>query len=255
MTAHTATEAVGIVHPAPNWIRKLRDINYWLVEDFGGGPRPWKLSWVINFQKIATGFFLAALMFAYADTTPGATSTAAWVFLALHGTYGFVWLLKDMAFPDPGWQKRVTIGGGLNAFLMVLGPYWLFGWLLISGTASAAYPLPDTAWFALCISLCMLGCALMIAADAQKYFTLRLKRDLITDGVHRYVRHPNYLGEMVIYLSLALMVWHWLPAVILAYVWLGIFLPNILCKEESLSRYPGWAAYRRRSRLLIPGVL
>ncbi len=255
MTANSVTNTVPTVTPAPDWIRKLRDLNYWLVEDFGGGPRPWKLAWVINFQKIATGFFLAALMYAYSGTTPAATSTAAWVFLAMHGTYGFVWLLKDLAFPDPGWQKRVTIGGGLNAFLMVLGPYWLFGWLLISGTAAAEYPLPDTAWFALCISLCMLGCALMIAADAQKYFTLRLQRDLITDGVHRHVRHPNYLGEMVIYLSLALMVWHWLPVVILAYVWLGIFLPNILCKEASLSRYPGWAAYTRRSALLIPGVL
>ncbi len=255
MTANTVAADRETASATPSWIRKLREINYWLVQDFGGGPRPWKLSWVINFQKISTGAFLAALMLWYADRTPAATSTAAWVFLAMHGTYGFVWLLKDLAIPDPGWQTRVTIGGGLNAFLMVLGPYWLFGWLLISGTSAANYPLPDAAWFALCISLCMLGCTLMIAADAQKYFTLRLQRGLISDGVHRYVRHPNYLGEMVIYLSLALMVWHWLPALILAYVWLGIFLPNILCKEASLSRYPGWADYTRRSWLLLPGLL
>ena len=37
----------------------------------------------------------------------------------------------------------------------------------------------------------------MIASDAQKYFTLRLKRDLITDGMYRFIRHPNYLGEMM----------------------------------------------------------
>ena len=62
----------------------------------------------------------------------------------------------------------------------------------------------------------------MIAADAQKYFTLRVKRGLITDGVHRYVRHPNYLGEMMIYGSFALMVWHWLP---LAGAGLGLARP------------------------------
>jgi len=45
----------------------------------------------------------------------------------------------------------------------------------------------------------------MIAAEAQKYFTLRLESGLITDGVFRYVRHPNYLGEMMIYGSFALM--------------------------------------------------
>ncbi len=239
---------------AQSWPAKIRSLNYWLVEDIGGGPRPWKMSWIINFQKVSTSIFLGLLMWWYADKTPAATSTAAWVFLALHGTYGFVWLVKDLAFPDPGWQKKVTIMGGLNAFLLVLGPYWLFGWLLISGTSTANYPLPDNAWFAICIAICMMGCVIMIAADAQKYFTLRLKRDLITDGVHRYVRHPNYLGEMMIYLSLALMAWHWIPVLVLAYIWLGIFAANIAGKEASMSRYPRWADYKKRSWLLLPGI-
>lgn len=248
-------QAEAPVRVAPSWAGRLRNFNYWLVEDIGGGPRPWKLAWIINFQKMSTCVFLGALMYWYADTSAAATSTAAWIYLALHGTYGFVWLLKDLAFPDPGWQKRVTLLGGLNAFVMVLGPYWLFGWLLISGNANADYPLHELPWFALCISLCVLGCTLMIAADAQKYFTLRQKRGLITDGVHRYLRHPNYLGEMMIYLALAMMVWHWLPVLILAYVWLGIFMPNIACKEYSLSRFPEWRSYTRRSWLLLPGII
>jgi hypothetical protein len=32
-----------------------------------------------------------------------------------------------------------------------LGWYWVFGWLLISRVARPAYPLPDYAWFGLCI--------------------------------------------------------------------------------------------------------
>lgn len=252
----TAFEAsAATMAPAPSWVQKLRRLNYWLVQDCGGGPRPWKLAWVINFQKVTTAAFLGALMVWYADDSPMALSMPAWVLLAMHGSYGFVWLLKDLAFPDPGWQSKVTIAGGINAFALVLGPYWAFGWLLISGQSSINYPLPQSAWLALCISLCMLGCALMIAADAQKFFTLRLQRGLISDGVHRYIRHPNYLGEMLIYLSLALVVWHWVPALILAYVWLGIFLPNILCKEARLSRYPEWSHYKQRSWLLLPGLV
>ena len=38
----------------------------------------------------------------------------------------------------------------------------------------------------------------MIASDAQKYFTLRFKRDLITNRMYRFIRHPNYLGEMMV---------------------------------------------------------
>jgi hypothetical protein len=33
----------------------------------------------------------------------------------------------------------------------------------------------------------------MIAADARKYFTVRIKRGLITDGIYRFIRRPNYL--------------------------------------------------------------
>ena len=236
--------------PAPLWANRLRRFTTWLSQDCGGGPRPWKLAWVINFQKGGTFFFLGLLIWHYHNTSP-----AAWLYLALHGTYGLVWLLKDLAFPDPSWQKRVTILGGLMAFSTVLGPYWLFGWLLISGTAQPVYPLPAGAWFCLCVSLCLFGSALMIAADAQKYFTLRVQKGLITDGVHRYIRHPNYLGEMLIYGSFALLVWHWLPPLVLAWVWLLVFAPNMILKEASLSRYPGWADYRRRSWWLLPFVL
>jgi protein-S-isoprenylcysteine O-methyltransferase Ste14 len=160
-----------------------------------------------------------------------------------------------MTFPDPSWQERVTIGGGINAFLFVLGPYWLFGWLLISGVSKPHYPLPEPMWFCLCITLCLLGAVFMIAADAQKFYTLRVKRGLITDGLHRYVRHPNYLGEMMIYGSFAMMVWHWFPVLVLAWVWCGLFAVNMLLKEASMSRYPEWAAYKQRSWWLIPFVL
>lgn len=235
---------------APAWALGMRQMTNYLSQDCLGGPRPWKAAWVINFQKAGTFFFMGWLMWVYQNDTP-----AAWVYLALHGSYGLVWILKDLAFPDPNWQKKVTILGGINSFLFVLGWYWVFGWLLISGTSRPVYPLPDYACFCLCISLCILGCVLMIAADAQKFFTLRVKRGLITDGLHRYVRHPNYLGEMMIYGSLALLVWHWLPVVVLAWVWLGVFAVNMVLKEASMSRYPEWAAYKKRSWWLLPFVL
>ncbi|MDX1498140.1 MAG: DUF1295 domain-containing protein [Salinisphaeraceae bacterium] len=242
-------------YPAPAWAQSMRKFTTHLVEDFGGGPRPWKFSWVINFQKAGTFVFLGLIMWYYAGKTDAATSTAAWIYLAMHGSYGLVWIIKDITFPDPNWQKKITIGGGINAFLGVLGWYWVFGWLLISGTSDPNYPLPDNAWFMLCISLCILGCVIMIAADAQKFYTLRVKRGLIMDGMHKYVRHPNYLGEMMIYGSFALMVWHWLPAIVLAWVWLGLFAVNMNMKEASMSRYPEWAAYKKRSWWVIPYIL
>jgi protein-S-isoprenylcysteine O-methyltransferase Ste14 len=233
----------------PAWVSKLSQLTDYAVNDFGGGPRPWKFAWVINFQKCGTFFFLGFLMWYYDNF-----SVTAWVYLAMQGSYGVIWFIKDMAFPDPGWQKKITIGGGVNAFLGVLGWYWVFGWLLISGVSTPGYPLSDGAWYALCISMCLIGSVVMIAADAQKYYTLRIQRGLIIDGMHRYVRHPNYLGEMLIYASFALMVWHWLPVLVLAWVWVGLFAVNMIKKEASLSRYPGWKEYKKRSKWVLPGI-
>jgi protein-S-isoprenylcysteine O-methyltransferase Ste14 len=246
----TFTASIPVTNQAPAWAIAMRRATNYLVNDFGGGPRLWKFSWVINFQKTGTVPLLAFLIAWYRNT-----STAAWIYLAMHGSYGQVWIVKDLAFPDPAWQRRITIGGGINAFLSVLGWYRVFGWLLISGTSHPTYPLPDYAWFCLSISLCILGCVIMIAADARKYFTLRLERGLITDGMFRYIRHPNYLGEMMVYGSFASMVWHWLPVAILAWVWGGLFAVNMTLKEVCLSRYRGWAEYRQRTWWLLPPIL
>ena len=94
----------------------------------------------------------------------------------------------------------------------------------------------------------------MIAADAQKYFTLRIKRGLITDSMYRFIR-PNYLGEVMIYGSFALMVWHWLPFLVLAWVWGGLFAVNIRLKEASMSRYPDWEQYKQHTWLLLSLVI
>lgn len=234
----------------PRWAATLQRVTRHCSEDLFGGPRPWLLSTVINLQKGGTLPVLALLMWYYGTPTP-----AAWTYLALHGGYGLVWLLKDVAFPDPRWRVRITIGGGIAAFALVLGPYWLAGWLLISHRITPIYPLPSSVWLAGCVLLCLLGSVLMVVADAQKFFTLRVRPGLITDGVYRYIRHPNNLGEMMIYGSFALIAWHWIPAVVLLWVWGGVFAVNMVMKEASLARHPGWAAYRARTWWLIPGVL
>ena len=85
------------------WLR----LRTYLSEDVLGGPRRAEDNWVINFQKGGTLPFVLGLM-VLTDTW---TSTA-WTYLALHGSYGLIWLLKDAVMPDARWQTRITAGGG-----------------------------------------------------------------------------------------------------------------------------------------------
>lgn len=237
----------GVVS-APAWAVGLSRLARHLSEDFLGGPRVLRLSWVINAQKGGTALFVAALMWAY-----GNTSTDAWIYLALHGTYGVVWVLKDLAFPDPRWRVRVTFGGAAMAVVGVLGLYWLLPFLLVSDVLQPRPPAPAPL-LAAAVALHTLGLFLMVAADAQRFFTLRYRKGLITGGMFRLVRRPNYLGEMMIYAAYALIVRHWAAWAILAWVWGLVFLPNMRLTDASLSRHEGWEAYRRRTGLILPRI-
>ena len=220
------------------WLR-LRDH---LSDDLLGGPRVLKAAWVINLQKGGTLPFVLALMWRF-----DCWSATAWTYAALHGSYGLCWLLKDRVFPDPNWEKKITFAGALNMWAAVLGLYWIAPVLVVTRRIEA----PVWSLF-LATLIYALGVVVMMASDAQKFFTLEVKKGLITSGFFARVRHPNYLGEMMIYGSFALLSMHWLPWVVLAWVWLGVFVPNMLRKEASMSRYPQWQAYRARSGMLLP---
>ncbi len=238
---------------APAWATVLQRFNQWIMFDVGGGPRRFKLATIINIQKAGSMPFFGLLIWFYSDQTEAATSTAAWLYLALHGGYGINWLIKDLLFPDSKWQQRSTIPAGLLG-AAGLAMYWLAGWLIISGRSSMDYPLPAPVWYSLCVILCLLGCIIMTAADVQKFCTLKLQPGLITDGMFKHIRHPNYLGEMMVYGAFALLAWHWIPALVLAFFWATMFSTNMVMKEVSMSRHAQWPAYRKKTWWLLPGI-
>lgn len=234
----------------PGWAAALSRAGDRVLAPGGRGGVPLRV--VIDAHKAATGPFVLALMLAY-----GSFTTAAWVYLALHGSYGVAWLIKDLAFPDRRWARRTTVAGALAA-VAFLSLYWVAPFLLVAGQAGAValgdWSPAGTGGLAAAVALHTVGLALMMGADAQKHVALRAGGGLITGGLFRRVRHPNYLGEMMIYGSYALVVGHWLPWLILAAVWGLFFLPNILVMESSLSRYPDYPRWRRRAGLLWPRV-
>jgi protein-S-isoprenylcysteine O-methyltransferase Ste14 len=98
------------------------------------------------------------------------------------------------------------------------------------------------------------GITWMIAGDCQKYFSLKYRKGLITDGVFSYTRNPNFLGVILIYASYAILADHWLGYLVLAYT-IVFFYSRMHVKDASISRYPEWDAYAARSSRLIPWEL
>jgi protein-S-isoprenylcysteine O-methyltransferase Ste14 len=201
---------------------------------------------VIDFFKLATGPFVLACMTWY----HGWDRMAPWLYLGLHGTYGVLWVLKSRVFPDRQWERKLTVWRAL--FLASgLSLYWVAPWLVLARPATLSGPLLFG-----CVAAFGLGVFLHFASDMQKHVALKLNPGhLIEDGLWKRVRNPNYLGELLIYGSFAALAQHWIPFAVLAMVVAIEWIPNMVRKDRSLSRYPGFREYRKRTAIIVPWLI
>ena len=149
--------------------------------------------------------------------------------------------------------------------------FWLF-----QGLAVWVILLPVTLWFArpgswnwlmsTGLVLWLAGLAIETVADAQKFGqkTRPGGGARWTDvGLWRYSRHPNYFGELLCWWGVFLFVsgdlagWSWLAVLgPLTITLLLLFVTGIPTLESSAQKKwgsnPEYAAYRRRTRLLVP---
>ena len=204
-----------------------------------------KIATFINAHKILVVPVVVGLMWGYDNW-----STEAFIYLALHGTYGVLWLLKSRLFPDRRFDEVQPFWVGLLFVFLPLTTYYMAPYLLISRHVTLPPQL-----IGVVVSGYTLGIFLHYVSDAQKYYMLQARKGLITEGLFSRTRNPNYLGEILIYSAYAAMTLHWLPWLILA-AWVGgLFIRNMVAKDRSLARYPEFASYRQRTGLLFPKVL
>lgn len=205
----------------------------------------WKLAHGINLHKLLVIPVTAALMWSYSCFTP-----AAWTYLALHGSYGLLWVAKDITFPDRNFQEHCSFGKMLFIGVMISVYYFPIPWVLVY------YARAVPVWYpAVAIALYSFGMFLMMGSDCQKYYTLKAAPGkLITSGFFKYIRSPNYLGELFIYMAFSMLTyspWGFIPS--LLFLLTGV-LPNSAKKDSSMSRYPEFADYKARSYRVLPPV-
>jgi protein-S-isoprenylcysteine O-methyltransferase Ste14 len=230
-------------HEASGVVRAVSALNDWLATSAPPGPAIFPTYWIINFQKGGSLFFCLWLMHRYQNY-----SAPALMYTVAHGSYGMLWLLKHVTFPDPKWNVKQTFMSVIVAISLVLGPYWVAPYILISRSC----PEPTVERCAVGLFVYIIGVSIMLISDVWKHVQLENKKGLITAGPFALVRHPNYSGEMMVYSGFAAMVPHWIPWAILAYIWTQLFLVNMLVKEARMSRHKGWDAYYGRTGMIMP---
>ena len=68
------------------------------------------------------------------------------------------------------------------------------------------------------------------------------------------IRNTNYLGELFIYLGFTLLANDWIPILALFSFIIIIWIPNMIKKDKSLSRYNDFKNYKSKTNRIFPFI-
>ena len=174
------------------------------------------------------------------------------LYACMHISYCLWWLIEQKIYPNRRQQiftEKVGAGGFIAALLIVGVFYTLPAFLAFTNPTDLS--LITTA---IAIPLFYFGSLINTAADIQKSTAKIAGVGLVRTGVWSGVRHVNYTGDLMRYLSFSVVagsIWAFLvPLSILL-----LYIQRIQVKEASMRmKYKDFIDYKLKSFRLIPGI-
>lgn len=200
---------------------------------------------------------------------PGGPSARALLALALVTAWGvrltLNWARGWQGLSHEDWRYRDLRASSGRAYWLVsfFGIHFFPTALTFAGSLSL---LPITRSAAALGPLDVAGALVTLGATALEALAdeqLRAHRErggggICVDGVWAYVRHPNYLGEIGVWVGLSLMALGaepgslWVLAGPASMIALFVFVSVPLAEKRALARRPGFAEHMRRVPALVP---
>ena len=155
---------------------------------------------------------------------------------------------------DKGSTSFISVVMGMAFILLPVTP--LLNWLGIGGFF--------VLWIAVCgLFLGMVGLVIRYIAFTTlgRFFSRTLKKAenhvLITNGIYKYIRHPGYLSDFLIFIGVALAMNNLIPIIIIPITFTVAYAYRIRIEEKMLLEIFGkqYSEYQKTSKLMIPFVL
>lgn len=167
-----------------------------------------------------------------------------------HEDWRYVGLIES--WPLPAWAVRLIAVELAPSGMVILGCLPLYPALALGGAGLGALD-----WFALAVGL---GAVVLETTADEQMHAFRRRRgagEVMQEGLWRYSRHPNYLGEILFWVALWLFAlaadpaWWWTGVGPLAMIVLFVFGSVPMLDRRSHERRPEFAAYARRTSALV----
>ncbi len=245
------TGAVTLTLMTSLWLLSLRLKNASIIDIF----------WGIGFTIIAwLAFALAPQGFLPRKLLLAALVTIWGLRLAVH--IGIRNAGKPEDFRYAAWRAEHGFRWWWFSFLQVFLLQGVLIWLIsapVTASMTSAFPVIFTALDWLGILVWILGWLFESIGDAQ---LMRFKKDpskrgkLLTSGLWKYTRHPNYFGEAALWWGLYLIAlaagkwWTIFSPLLMTY--LLIRVSGVAMLERTMKQRPGYDEYMRRTSPFIP---
>lgn len=202
--------------------------------------RPWYGNWAA--AAFATIFFSAFVLAFLRSPRP-----RAWRHLGMAEAYLIALFAEMFGLPLTIYLLGSVLGVNLG-FGMLEGHLWA---VLLDRLGVLPLAQGVAVVMAASSALIILGLALMAAGWWQ---TWRARGELVTSGLYRFVRHPQYTGFLLVIVGF-LIQWPTLPTVVLFPILVVTYYRLARREEVEMTERLGerYATYRARTPMLLPG--
>jgi protein-S-isoprenylcysteine O-methyltransferase Ste14 len=94
----------------------------------------------------------------------------------------------------------------------------------------------------------------------EQYFTYSVTKvenqEIIEKGVYKYIRHPGYLGQIVIFLGISISLSNWLSIILMFLSTLIGYMNRIRVEEKFMFEQMGekYSDYKTRTKKIVPKI-
>lgn len=173
----------------------------------------------------------------------------------------WIWSARRVKAPEKVehvWKRLLGRWLPLGVALLLLGPGRWFGHSLLRQN----FVPHTTLVYSIGLACCFGGAALAIwsrhilGRNWSASVEIKQGHELITAGPYGVVRHPIYSGLLLVFVGNCLMVGDWRGILAVGIVFVSFWL-KLRVEERWLQKRFGeqYAAYRRRTHAIVPGVL
>ena len=201
----------------------------------------------INIAKAITVVCLVGMAIVY-----GVNDVRQAIYLCLHISYCTWWLLEQWLFPQRAQQiftEKVGVATLIFSILYIGVYYSLPGYFAFTNPE----PIGNLT-IGIALPLYIIGSLINTGADIQKTTAKGMGSGLVRDGIWRSVRHVNYLGDLLRYISFSVVAGSLWAYVVSASIFM-VYLNLMSKKEASMAeKYSDFAEYKDESKRLFPWI-